>query len=345
MLLTYLGSILLLLSITALYTLHYVKTGTRVVIERFGKYDRILEPGLHWIKPFVENIKTVRWSRVEETRIGNKHKILTKIYEYKEIPTIQQCHDLPPFSVVTKDRIDIQVNGMLFLRIVDCEKAVYSINDLYKAIENLVESCIRDFCANVNFEKIYASREDLTLFVTKSFSEMSKWGVVIDRFDIQDIDCSQSIKDATEIAMRETRKAEAQIQLIKAQSEAKLIEISTQHKLNKMELENQKQLQSLNLEKECDLVKAQSNLNKIKLESDINKLNSLNQAKCQEISNLLTSGLPTDYFIQEMKTKAWESMASNPNNKIVIPYESCKLLGASHLMHSLISSSPSEKLY
>lgn len=149
------------------------------------KFYKELEHGYYLIIPFIDELKNVEWTRVEEQKHNKNSSNTTKIYDLTYIPIIEQFHDLPPYNIVTNDRIRVYVNALVFYKIVNVRKAIY-------------RSFIRRCVTCVNFETIYLSKDVVTKFILDSLTNVGEdWGIKITRFEIQDVKYSKDILTAT----------------------------------------------------------------------------------------------------------------------------------------------------
>lgn len=328
-----------------------VETGTEVVMERLGKFHKVLPPGIHFTIPILYSPKYVRWSRVEETRIGQNTHLNKKIYNLYTIPVTEQVHDLPDFRSSTKDRIDVFVNGLMFFKIVDVRKAVYNINDLYSAIENLVETAIRDYTSTATLEEVFVSRDKIMARVVQSLNDCEEnWGIRVSRFEIQEINCSDQVRKATETAVLKKREAEARLAMAESTKQAKLLEMEASNEVNysRAIAEEELKLKQAETERKLNTIKNQILLETTETELKMKRMEQEEQAKIKELhyqaeanglrTLLAVNGITENYIRHRNQLKAWSEMSSNPNNKIVLPYNSVPLLGAQSLLASLANT-------
>lgn len=325
-----------------------VSSGQSVVLERMGNFSKILTPGMHFITPFINNKKVVTWSRTEETRVGTKNSYSKRHFTFSAIPIVEQVHDLPEFRSTTKDRIDVYVNGLVFYRIADVKKAVYNISDLYSAIESLVETGIRDFTSTVTLEELFTSRDKLMAHVISTLNDCEEnWGTKITRFEIQEINCSPEVRKATELNVLKMREADAKIIMAEATRKSKLLEVQAENEINQsrqkaeaqLSIENaekERQLSAINNRRLFEISESEAKCRKVEAEVEAQNLILSYEAEAEGIKKLLAiTGIDGEYLRHRNQIQAWASMASNPNNKIVLPYNSVPLLGAQALMQSL----------
>jgi regulator of protease activity HflC (stomatin/prohibitin superfamily) len=157
------------------------------VVERFGKYRRILGPGLNVIVPFMDRVR----SRVDLR---------------------EQVVSFPPQGVITSDNLRIDIDTVLYFRVVDPKAATYNINSFIQAIEQLTVTSLRNVIGSMDLEKALTSREEINAHLSKKLDETTgKWGVKVTAIEIKAIEPPPSIRDAMEKQMRAERDRRAAI--------------------------------------------------------------------------------------------------------------------------------------
>lgn len=314
-----------------------VPMGTVAVLERLGRFHSVLHPGFHLVFPLIDTLKTVHWTRIEESRMGGRNTVARVKHTLSRIPTNEQVHDLPPYSVVTKDRIQLQVNAIVFFKIVDVKKAVYGVNDLYSSISSQIETAVCAFASSTDFEEIYTSRDKMMASVLTELRAIEEdWGVKITRFDIQEIQCSENLRQATEKAAIERRETESRIALIQAKKRTEIEEqrARTELELQKqknaleiahMELQARKEREIFQSQLELDLLKTNIQKQTLQLQHDCEALTQRYQAEAQGLKSLLqVPGLTSDYLHYRSLQQGWKELASSQNAKIIMPFDAMK---------------------
>lgn len=182
----------------------FVKTITIVpqksayILERLGKYRATLEAGFHILVPFIDNI-------------AYKHSL-------KEVAV-----DVPPQTCITKDNISVEVDGILYLQVVDPQKASYGINDVLFASTQLAQTTMRSVIGKLELDKTFEERESMNMVIVDAVDKASDpWGVKVTRYEVRNIVPPQSIKDAMEKHMRAEREKRAQIAESEGDRQAKI---------------------------------------------------------------------------------------------------------------------------
>ncbi|MDJ0693837.1 SPFH domain-containing protein [Mastigocoleus sp. MO_188.B34] len=175
----------------ALSSTKMINEGNEALVERFGKYRRKLKPGINFIFPLLDQIV------MEDT-------------------VREQVLDIKPQNVITRDNVYLEVDGVVFWKIIDMEKSFYKIDDIQTALTNLVTVEFRASIAERTLEETIASRNEMNQALLEILNGTSRdWGVEIIRVDIQDIKPPQSVQES----MAEQNAAEMKKRAVIAEAE------------------------------------------------------------------------------------------------------------------------------
>lgn len=156
-----------------------INQGNEAIVERLGKFHRRLKPGLNFIVPFVDQIV------MEDT-------------------TREQILDITPQNVITKDNIYLEIDAILYWRIMNMERSFYEIDDLQSGLKQVAATTLRETIAKYSLEET-AITIDMDKVVLQKLNEITEqWGVHILRLDIQSITPPESVRNS----MQEERAAE-----------------------------------------------------------------------------------------------------------------------------------------
>jgi regulator of protease activity HflC (stomatin/prohibitin superfamily) len=163
-----------------------------------GKYSRSLEAGFHILYPFLD-------------KVAYKHSL-------KEFAI-----DVPPQSCITKDNISVEIDGVLYMRVVDPVKASYGIRDYKFAIIQLAQTTMRSEIGKIDLDVTFESRENINSSIVNAVDEASDpWGIKVTRYEIKNIETPQTIRDAMEKQMRAEREKREKIALSEGDKQAKI---------------------------------------------------------------------------------------------------------------------------
>jgi regulator of protease activity HflC (stomatin/prohibitin superfamily) len=184
--------------VVLLKTARVVPQKTVFIVERLGKYSRTLEAGFHILLPFID-------------RIAYKHSL-------KEV-----AMDVPSQACITKDNIQVEVDGILYYLIVDPVKASYGINDYRFGSIQLAQTTMRSEVGKIELDRTFEEREKINLQIVAAVDKAAEpWGLKMTRYEIKNIVPPASIKDAMEKQMRAEREKRALIAESEGDKQAKI---------------------------------------------------------------------------------------------------------------------------
>jgi len=184
-----------------LKTFIVVSERENVIVERLGKYSKTLMPGFYFLTPFIDNA-----AYTQEMR--------------------EQVIDIPAQSVITSDNIQVEVDGLLYLKIMDAKKASYGIGNYLLACINLAQTTMRSEIGKISLGETFSEREEVNVKIINEIDKASDpWGVKVLRYEIRDIRPSDHVIDTLERRMEAEREKRAKITMASAEKE-RLINIS-----------------------------------------------------------------------------------------------------------------------
>jgi len=184
---TFLLFLLALVAFIFYNTFVIVEMREEVILERFGKYHDTLEPGLHFTIPLVDRV-----AYRQETR--------------------EQVLDVPHQKCITKDNIEVDVDGLVYLKVMDSYKASYGINDYRLAAVNLAQTTMRSEVGKITLDDTFSERDAMNEAIVQELDKASDpWGVKVMRYELKDIQPAQDIVRTMEKQMEAEREKRAEI--------------------------------------------------------------------------------------------------------------------------------------
>jgi regulator of protease activity HflC (stomatin/prohibitin superfamily) len=164
-----------------------VKEQQAIIIERFGKFIRQLNPGLHILIPFIEQAAYI-------------HSLKEEVY------------DISSQAAITKDNVELIIDGVLYLQITDAQKASYGIGNPIDAMQQLAQTMMRSELGKLKLDDTFRGREDLNHAIVTAINESAKeWGIKCMRYEIKDITIPTTLRKAMERQAETERQKRAEI--------------------------------------------------------------------------------------------------------------------------------------
>lgn len=191
-------AILAIVVIAIAKTAQIVPQRSAYVVERLGRFHSVLDAGFHLMIPFVD-------------KVAYKHTL-------KEVAI-----DVPQQACVTKDNIQIHVDGVLYMQVIDAKLASYGIDDYRFAAIQLAQTTLRSVIGKTDLDKSFEERVIINEKVVEALSEASEpWGIKVLRYEVADIILPETIRDALEKQMRAERERRAVVAESEGARQAKI---------------------------------------------------------------------------------------------------------------------------
>ncbi|MEW6989061.1 SPFH domain-containing protein [Colwelliaceae bacterium 6441] len=190
------------------------------VIERLGKFRAVMQPGMHFLIPFFD-------------RVAYRHE------------TREQVLDIPSQSCISRDNIQINVDGLVYIQVMDGAKASYGIEDYRRASVNLAQTTMRSEIGKLNLGQTFSERDTLNETIVREIDKASDpWGIKVLRYEVRNITPSENVIHTLEKQMEAERQKRAEITLARAEKEStiNLSEGERQEAINLSEGNKQRQI-------------------------------------------------------------------------------------------------------
>ncbi|XP_008285549.1 stomatin-like protein 2, mitochondrial [Stegastes partitus] len=252
------------------------------VVERMGRFHRILEPGLNLLIPILDQIRYVQ--------------------SLKEIVV-----DIPEQSAVSLDNVTLQIDGVLYLRILDPYKASYGVEDPEYAVTQLAQTTMRSELGKLTLDKVFRERESLNLSMVHSINQASdEWGIRCLRYEIKDIQLPNRVKESMQMQVEAERRKRATVLESEGTREAAInvAEGSKQAQILASEGEKAEQINKAAGEAQAVLAKAEAQSKAIRL---------LSEALAEQNGNAAASLSVAEQYVSAFSNLAKES------NTVLLP--------------------------
>lgn len=281
-----------------------VSQSETMIIERLGRYQATLKPGVNIIVPFIDKAKTIVTMR-------NGRYLYTNTIYLRE-----QVYDFDKQNVITKDNVQTQINALLYFQIVDPFKAVYEINNLPNAIEKLTQTTLRNIIGELELDETLTSRDTINTKLRAVLDDATnKWGIKVNRVELQDITPPQTVLQAMEKQMQAERNKRAEILNSEGEKQSAILKSEGEKMATINRAEADKQREILNAE---GLAAA-----KIKqAEAEARAIELITEAVGKSTN-------PANYLLAQKYIQMMREVAEGDKTKTVyLPYEATNLLGS-----------------
>lgn len=281
-----------------------VSQSETMIIERLGRYQATLKPGVNIIVPFIDKAKTIVTMR-------NGRYLYTNTIDLRE-----QVYDFDKQNVITKDNVQTQINALLYFQIVDPFKAVYEINNLPNAIEKLTQTTLRNIIGELELDETLTSRDTINTKLRAVLDDATnKWGIKVNRVELQDITPPQTVLQAMEKQMQAERNKRAEILNSEGEKQSAILKSEGEKMATINRAEADKQREILNAE---GLAAA-----KIKqAEAEARAIELITEAVGKSTN-------PANYLLAQKYIQMMREVAEGDKTKTVyLPYKATNLLGS-----------------
>lgn len=311
-----------LMTIILARSVFLVQQAEAVIIERLGRYHRTLDAGLHVITPFLDTPRIAHWTFVRPLENGRSQHFVVNI---NRIDMREAVYDFPKQNVITKDNVTLEINALLYYQIIDPRAAMYEVSNLPQAIEKLTQTTLRNVIGSMDLDETLVSRDTINHKLRIILDEATdKWGVKINRVELQEVNPPADIRHAMEKQMRAERERRETILLAEGEKRSAILRAEGAQESNILRAKGEAEAVLIEAESE-----ARSRL--LKTEAEAQAINMIQKA--------VPNGDPLPYLIALQYIKALPELTKNSNDKLVIvPYEATSLTGALASMKKIFES-------
>jgi regulator of protease activity HflC (stomatin/prohibitin superfamily) len=301
-----------------------VKQSEAMLIERLGKYHRTLESGINIVIPVIDRPRQINW-RYTET--GFNGEIISVFKLQDRIDLRENVYDFPKQNVITRDNVVTEINALIYFQIIDPLKSVYEIGNLPNAIEKLTQTTLRNVVGEMDLDQCLSSRDTINAKLRAILDDATnKWGVKVNRVELQDINPPLAIRDAMEKQMRAERTRRATILEAEGEKGSQILTAEGQRESDIQRAEGQKQSAILEAEGQ-----AQARIRVAQAEAEAIRLVS------EAVKGY--AGDPVQYLIAQRYLETLSVMTSGTGTKTVfLPFEATGVLSSLGGIKELLKS-------
>lgn len=199
-------------------TIIVVHTAEGVVIERLGKFHRLLLPGFNCIVPFFDTARNFSWKK---TYIDRNKRVREEKTEHYRVDCRESMFNFLEQQVYTRDTIQLRVNALMYYRIMQVKKAIYGVDDLHAAVGNVAQSEMKMIFGSMTFTEALSAQDKINKILVPKFNqEFEPWGVYCTRVEILDLMPSQSVVRQLKLQMLAERNRRAAFIVAEGQKSA-----------------------------------------------------------------------------------------------------------------------------
>lgn len=261
------------------------------LVERLGKYHKVLHGGFHIIIPIIDSVRAVLTSR-------------------------EQLVDIEKQSVITKDNVNISIDGIVFCKVDDAVQATYNVVDFKNAIANLAMTTLRAEIGGMDLDDTLSNRETLNAKLqTELGSAATNWGIKVTRVEIADISVPPSIEKAMNMQMEAEREKRAIQTKAEAQKEA--------------------QIREAEAFKQSEILKAEAIERMADAKRYEQEQTAAGQQEAMRLINIsmMENEKAAEFLLAKDRVAAFEALAkSNSTNKMILPYDVTQIIGSTSVL-------------
>ncbi|AJG91065.1 TPA: SPFH/Band 7/PHB domain protein [Bacillus anthracis] len=218
------------------------------VVERFGKFQRVMQPGLNLLIPIVDRVRVYHDLRIQQTNV-------------------------PPQKVITKDNVQVEIDTIIFYQVVEPELATYGISNYEYGVRNITSATMRQIIGKMELDETLSGREKISTEIRLALDEATeKWGVRIERVEVVDINPPKDVQASMEKQMKAERNKRAIILEAEAAKQDKVLRAEGDKEARIREAEGIKEAKELEAQGEARAIEeiAKAEQNRIELLREAN---------------------------------------------------------------------------
>lgn len=305
-----------------------------IILERFGKFKKTLQPGIHFKWPIVEEARKIEWSFIS-SKDNKRYYIMVSHIDLRETP-----HNIPSQKVITQDNVAMTIDGILYISIENPEKVVYNIKDINAAIEQLAQTTLRDVIGSMTLDETSKSRDAINKKLKIKLQESAeRWGIIVNHIELKEILPPHDIQHAMESQMKAERERRAAILTAEGKKTAAIL---------LAEGEKEAAIKQAEAKNQAIILDAEAQAKKITLEAqaEAEARFALADAEARGMK-IIQQAAPEQnalaYLIATKYINALPAITEGKKGKtVVVPYDATALAGVTSIIQNFITNANKE---
>ena len=279
-----------------------VRQAEVIIVERLGRFHKIMNSGLRIVIPIIDKCREFTWRQTKQDYKGNR---IVQVTTVSRLDLRETVYDFPGQKVITADNVIIVIDAIIYFQVTDPFKAIYEINNLPEAIEKLTQTSLRNVVGELDLDRTLTSRDEINTKLRDILDDAAdKWGIKVNRVELQDITPPVEIRNAMEKQMRAERDKRATILEAEGKKQADILEAEGCRNAQITRAEGEAKSKLLVAEAEAESIrKIQEALKETKMD-------------------------PAEYQIALKYIAAFNDIVQKGDKTVLLPYESSALLGS-----------------
>ncbi len=304
--------IIILILVVVFRSIRIIPQQRVAIVERLGKYQATLNPGVNLLFPFIDRIVRVLDLRTQQVTV-------------------------PPQMVITKDNVQIQIDTVFFYTVFEPKMATYNIQNFVQGIQNVTAANIRQVVGHMELDETLSGRDKISMALRAALDDVTEsWGVRIDRVEVVDIKPPREIQDAMEKQMKAEREKRASILTAEGERQAEIL---------RAEGEKQSLILRAEGDREANIRQAEGKRQAQQLEADgrAQAIRLVAEAEKQRIEMLKAAALDSNVLTYQ-SFEALQGIAQGPATTLFVPTETVGVLGALGALKTTLQNSGNSPL-
>ena len=303
--------IVILIIVLLAMSIRIVPQANAYVVERFGRFHRTMQPGIHMIIPFVDRVA-------------------------RKVNLMEQVVDFAPQPVITKDNVTMRIDTVLYFRVIDPKQYAYGVTRPLLALENLTSTTLRNIIGELELDETLTSREVINTSMRSALEQATEvWGIQTTRVELKNITPPAAIQDAMEKQMKAERERREAILIAEGEKKSTILvaEGKKQSAILLAEAEKEAAILRAEAEKQAAILRADAARETYvrEAEGQGQAIRLVQQANADGI-DYLNEKRPSSEVLQLKGLEAFAKAADGKATKIIIPAE---LQGVAGLVTSI----------